>query len=246
MSSFFVVIANFLIVVFIHTSSCNLTGSCGCPGQWQRQIQSVDISCDDWCDSTSNLCVTVWQVLKVTWPLKWSWQNMAWWRQWQSDSYYCVWYCWWCERFPTSSSVYQFEGYLRFPNHERTWQIQLGGAWSLFSFLMVFLFDFWFFFDDLTLFISACFHIVENMRGLNEYARAKYHGAWAAGQDTTDVSGEVTMLVTTYSGLRNRPDTVIWWCHYAKVTRTTKYEYGRGGKLDHQLSHNFTFNSTVL
>jgi len=62
---------------------------------------------------------------------------------------------------------------------------------------------------------------------VNEYARAKYHGAWAAGQDTTDVGGEVTMLVTTYStmdlvllcGLSDRPDTVIW---YVKVTRTTK------------------------
>jgi len=33
---------------------------------------------------------------------------------------------------------------------------------------------------------------------LTEYAHAKYHKAWVAGQDTNDVVGDVTMLSDYY------------------------------------------------
>ena len=169
--------------------------------------------------------VMVWQVLKVTWPLKWSWQNI--WLGGGNDKviHTCVCDYWWCKRFPTSSSVCQFEGYLRFPIMWKHDKYSWVWAWSLFSFLMVFLFDFW---------LLILFWWLDTIHfGMLSY-RWKHEGTewirpcqvpWGLSSRPGHywcLSGEVTMLVTTYSGLSDRPDTVIWWCHYAKVTRTTK------------------------
>jgi len=126
--------------------SCSLTGSCGCPGQWQRQIQSIDISYDDWCDSTSNLHVMVltgsegYLAIEVIMA-----KYMAWWRQWQNDSYYCVWLLmmWKVSHQLLCVSVW---GLFEVSRHVKTWQIQLGvGS------ILIFFFDgfsFWFLIFD--------------------------------------------------------------------------------------------------
>jgi len=60
---------------------------------------------------------------------------------------------WWSERFPTSSSVCQFEGYLRFPVVREHDKYSWVGLDPYFFYIFIFIF-----FHDLAIFISACTH----------------------------------------------------------------------------------------
>jgi len=155
--------------------SCSLTGQCGYPGQWQRQIQSINISCDYDVTPQAPPC----NGFDRFWRLPGHWSDHG--KIYGLVEAMTKWFILLCvitddvKGFPPAPLCVSLRVIWGFPSCENMTNTAGCGLdpYFLFWWFFFLFFDFWFFFDDLTLFILACFHIVENMRGLNEYARAK-------------------------------------------------------------------------
>jgi len=82
------------------------------------------------------------------------------------------------------------QGLFEVSHHERTWQIQLGVGFDSYFFLYLYFYLFWWLGTIHFGMLSYCW----KHEGTEWICPCQIPWAWAAGQDTTDVSGDVMLL----------------------------------------------------
>jgi len=158
------------------------------------------------------LCVTVWQVLKVTWLWKcYDKNDLVMWMA-RCDPYFMlmcvitghdVW-----KGFLPTPLWQQFEGLSEVSRHVIIMTNTVGGCLLFFDTFLIFIFFLFSFFGvQLGIIPSTCYHGFVSMRGLTEYCRVNgvgRPGRWQAMHHAV-------------------------WCHDDKVTNMTRNE-GKVGK----------------